>query len=112
MIRHEGSCHCGAVRLMLSVTPDEAGECNCSLCRRLGWLLYYSTPNDLGVEGNLAGYRQKDGTLTCWFCPTCGCTTHWTATDPTYGRLGVNLRMFDPLLWRDLPRRAIDGASF
>jgi len=26
--------------------------------------------------------------------------------------MGVNLRMFEPALWRDLSRRLIDGASF
>ena len=32
----EGSCHCGAVRLVLPAVPDEALSCNCSLCRRSG----------------------------------------------------------------------------
>jgi hypothetical protein len=26
--------------------------------------------------------------------------------------MGLNLRMFEPSLWRDLPRRLIDGASY
>jgi hypothetical protein len=26
--------------------------------------------------------------------------------------MGINLRMFEPALWRDLPTRFIDGASF
>ena len=33
---HQGSCHCGAVRLRLPSTPEVATDCNCSLCRRIG----------------------------------------------------------------------------
>ena len=57
-------------------------------------------------------YRQGDRMLDLWHCPTCGCITHWTPVDPAYPRMAVNLRMFEPELWRDLPRRFIDGASY
>lgn len=29
-----------------------------------------------------------------------------------YIRVAVNLRMFEPGLWVDLPRRLVDGASY
>lgn len=50
--------------------------------------------------------------LDTWHCATCGCTTHWTAVDPEHERMAVNLRMFQPALWTDLPIRRIDGASY
>ena len=31
---HEGSCHCGAIRIAIDGDPLDAGECNCSICRR------------------------------------------------------------------------------
>ena len=39
---HQGSCHCGAVKLKLPSTPTEATSCNCSLCRRIGgpWVYF------------------------------------------------------------------------
>ena len=39
---HDGSCHCGAVRLTLPSTPTVATKCNCSLCRRGGgpWVYF------------------------------------------------------------------------
>jgi hypothetical protein len=64
------------------------------------------------VTGDGMAYRQGDRALDLWHCPVCGCTTHWTPVDPAYHRVGVNLRMFDPMLWRDLPRRLVDGASY
>lgn len=112
MSEHEGSCHCGAVRLVLRDEPAEAGECNCSICRRTAALWHYCPPDRVTVEGEGAAYRQGDCALDLWHCPTCGCTTHWTAVDPAYQRMGINLRMFAPELWAGLARRPIDGASY
>lgn len=112
MSEHHGSCHCGKIRLVLCETPVEAAECNCSICRRTAGLWHYGAPETVSVEGEGVSYQQGDRALDLWHCPTCGCITHWTPTDPHYPRMGVNLRMFDPELWLDLPRRFVDGASF
>ncbi len=112
MSLHQGSCHCGAIRLTLAETPSDAGECNCSLCRRIGGLWHHCVLDAVRVEGDLQGYVQGDCMLTTWHCPTCGCTTHWTPLGGESTRMGVNLRMFEAALWQDLPRRLIDGASF
>lgn len=112
MSEHRGSCHCGAIRLTLRESPSEANECNCTICRRTAGLWHYTTPDKVGIEGQGVSYRQGDCALDLWHCQSCGCTTHWTPTDPDYPRMAVNLRMFEPDLWRDLPRRLIDGASY
>jgi hypothetical protein len=112
MIEHHGSCHCGQVALTLRDEPVEASECNCSICRRNAGLWHYCTPDLVVVDGKGVAYQQGDRALDLWHCATCGCTTHWTATDPSYLRMGINLRMFEPSLWRDLPRRFVDGASY
>jgi hypothetical protein len=112
MTVHHGSCHCGAVALELRDKPVEAAECNCSLCRRVAGLWHYCPRDRLSVTGELEGYVQGDRTLTTWRCKDCGNVSHWTALDPAYERVGVNLRLFDPSLWQELPRRLVDGASF
>lgn len=112
MTEHHGSCHCGAIRLTLYETPSEVAECNCSICRRSAGLWHYGAPETMSIEGAGVSYQQGDRALDLWHCPTCGCITHWTPTDADYPRVGVNLRMFDPALWNDLPRRFIDGASY
>ncbi|ALE15551.1 hypothetical protein AMC99_00235 [Altererythrobacter epoxidivorans] len=109
---HEGSCHCGAIRIELRDEPREATECNCSICRRTAGLWHYCSPDAVSVAGEATGYVQGDRMLTTWHCDRCGCTTHWTAIDPAYERMGVNLRMFEPSLWENLPRKQVDGASF
>ncbi len=112
MTGHTGSCHCGAIELQLHEPPLAVSECNCSICRRIGGLWHYCAVGSLTVTGPAVGYVQGDRTLTNWHCPTCACVTHWTAIDPDYGKVGVNIRMFDPALWQELPRRFVDGASF
>ncbi len=113
MTKHFGQCHCGAVALTLRDDPPDAGSCNCSLCRRVGGLWHHCHPDLVTVQsaGSVA-YRQGDCMLDTWHCATCGCTTHWTAVDAAYPRMAVNLRMFDPALWTELPIRLIDGASY
>ena len=108
----QGRCHCGAVTLTLTIPPAELSECNCSICRRLAGLWHYCEGHEVAIAGPQAGYVQGDRTLTTWRCANCGCVTNWTATDPNYQRVGVNMRMFDPAVWQDLPRRQIDGASY
>ena len=107
-----GSCHCGAIRVRLSFKPEEATQCNCSICRLTGALWTYGPPDQIQVQGTGVGYVQGDATLTTWHCGTCGITTHWTPIDPSYGRMGVNLRLFAPELWDNLPRKLVDGASW
>lgn len=107
----EGSCDCGRIRIVLKEPPTEASECNCSICRRTAGLWHYCPPGAASVQGHGVSYQRGDRALDLWHCPACGCTTHWTPTDPEYPRMGINLRMFDPDLWRDLPRRMVDGAS-
>jgi hypothetical protein len=111
-MRHEGSCHCGKIHIVIEADPVEASECNCSICRRTGALWTYCTPNQATVTGVGVGYVQGDAFLTLWHCATCGVITHWTPRDATSDRMGINLRLFAPELWTTLPRRHIDGASW
>jgi len=109
---HAGTCHCGAIHITIEDDPVEASECNCSICRRTGALWTYRSPRQVVVTGGGKGYVQGDATLTLWHCPTCGVITHWTPRDPDYDRMGINLRLFDLVVWETLPRRFVDGASW
>ena len=111
----QGSCHCGAVRLRLPSAPDQATECNCSLCRRVGGLWAYYALGTVEVQGHpehTDGYVWGDRTLRTVRCRTCGVVTHWEPLDPSPGaRHGVNLRNFDPQLRETLRIRHFDGAD-
>jgi hypothetical protein len=112
---HEGSCHCGAVRLTLPSTPVVATDCNCSLCRRIGGPWVYYEFGTVKIEGHpeaTAEYIQGDKTLRTIHCRTCGCVTHWEPLVPTEGaKHGVNLGNFDPALIASVKVRKFDGAD-
>jgi len=112
---HEGSCHCGAVRLKLPSTPEVATDCNCSLCRRIGGPWVYFEFGSVEIEGHpeaTAEYIWGDRTLRTIHCKGCGCVTHWEPLQPTPGcKHGVNLGNFDPKLIAAVRVRRFDGAD-
>ena len=99
---HQGSCHCGAVRIAVPFPPGDNPErpfvasCNCSICRKLGSLVvYYPDDGSVRVQGETARYVWGDRMINLHFCPTCGCHTHWTSTGESYGYTGMNARLLD-----------------
>ncbi|MBO9685234.1 MAG: hypothetical protein J7598_01360 [Mitsuaria chitosanitabida] len=110
-----GSCHCGAVQLVLPHLPSRVTECNCSICRRLAGIWGYfdwGTVRILAEEGALDFYAWGDKSLRTMRCATCGCATHWEPIDPQEGAYhGVNLRMFPPELLSQVRIRKFDGAD-
>jgi hypothetical protein len=112
---HEGSCHCGAVRLTLPSTPTVATKCNCSLCRRIGgpWVYFeFGTVRITGHPESTAEYIWGDRTLRNIRCKSCGCVTHWEPLTAEPGaRHGVNLGNFDPELIASVRVRRFDGAN-
>lgn len=112
---HTGSCHCGAVRLVLPRTPEAATDCNCSLCRRIGGRWVYFALGEVRIEHEpdaLAAYEWGDRTLRTMRCRTCGSVTHWEPLDAAgTPRHGVNLNNFDPQLIASVPVRRFDGAD-
>ena len=112
---HEGSCHCGAVRLTLPATPEVATQCNCSLCRRIGGPWVYFEFGTVMIESQpdaTSGYVQGDKTLRTVHCRTCGCVTHWEPLGAAPGaKHGVNLGNFDPKLIASVRVRQFDGAD-
>jgi len=78
---HRATCHCGAVVLELEL-PDgivEPRRCNCSICRRKGFIAA-SVPLDglRVVQGQevLTLYQFNTFTARHYFCSICGIYTH------------------------------------
>lgn len=72
-----GGCHCGAVRFQaeLPEPPVAALDCNCSICRRTGFLHIIVPHQDFElVTGRdaLISYRFGTGAAEHLFCSTCG----------------------------------------
>ena len=72
-----GGCHCGAVRFAAKVEGNEPEllDCNCSICRRTGFLHLIIAHQDLTlIKGSedLTSYRFGSGQADHLFCRHCG----------------------------------------
>ena len=72
-----GGCHCKAVRFTarLPEPPVPAIDCNCSICRRTGFVHIILPHGDFRLEsgaGVLTSYRFGTGAAEHLFCSKCG----------------------------------------
>jgi hypothetical protein len=79
--KHKLSCHCGDVQLELSLPDglDDPRRCDCSMCRRKGYIVA-TVPLDgiRVVKGQAAMRMYQFNTMTAkhYFCGNCGIHTH------------------------------------
>jgi len=114
--KYAGQCHCGAVQFTAHTDLEGLMDCNCSRCRRLGWVMK-AVPADqftlLKGEGDLTEYRFNTDKIEHLFCRTCGIEPLARGTDAKGGRVFmVNVNCLEPPITVD--RSAIlhwDGAS-
>lgn len=72
---YHGQCHCGAVRYSARTDLSSPADCNCSRCRRLGWIMQSLPGSDFTLhsgEDNLTLYRFNTEKIDHLFCKTCG----------------------------------------
>lgn len=95
---YRGSCHCGAVRFEVEAPEEvEAERCNCSICRRSGYLhLIVPRCNFRLLEGEdaLQTYTFNTGVARHTFCGTCGIKPFYTPRSNPDG-VDVNLNCLD-----------------
>jgi hypothetical protein len=90
-----GSCHCGAVKFIVTLTEGfaSARRCTCSICRMRGAVAVTSTPENFRItqgEDQLATYRFNTMSAEHHFCSVCGIYTHHKRrSNPN--QLGVNV---------------------
>jgi hypothetical protein len=70
-----GGCHCGVVRFRVEVEKHEAVECNCSICRKKGFIhliIPAARFSLLQGEDALSTYTFNTGIAKHQFCRHCG----------------------------------------
>jgi len=70
-----GQCHCGAVRFTVQTNFASMGDCNCSRCRRLGWVMQSVPADQFSVqsgEDQLTLYHFNTEKIDHLFCRHCG----------------------------------------
>jgi hypothetical protein len=121
---YRGSCHCGFVRFEFDALIDHARECDCSICRRRGALIFRIEQSALRISRPLvalAVYRWGTKSGADYFCPHCGILPFRRPSQPTEQELAdgvepfdgwaINLRCIDGLDLDTLPRVRIEGSK-
>lgn len=76
MTLRKGSCHCGAVAFEAAVDLSaDTSRCNCSICTKTRFWKAPVTADRFRVvrgEEELTAYEFGSGTITHFFCRTCG----------------------------------------
>lgn len=106
------SCHCGAIRFQVDAELAGLIECNCSTCRRHGFLHWKVAARAVKLKterASLSTYLWRDATGGHHFCPTCG--TPLLRTGYPRGRVSVNARCIDEVDVFALPVERYDGRT-
>jgi hypothetical protein len=114
---YHGQCHCGAVRYSVVTDLSGLGDCNCSRCRRLGWMMNFVPMADFTLEqgaDNLTLYQFNTHKIEHQFCKTCGIESFARGVGPDGSAVAViNVACLDDA--PPIDRAAIqhfDGANF
>jgi len=111
---YTGGCHCGAVRYQIQVEKLTATECNCSICRKKGFI-HVIVPESrftlLQGEDSLSTYTFNTGTAKHHFCRHCGIHSFYRPRSHPTGS-DVNLRCLDGDLLDRFEITSFDGANW
>ena len=110
---YEGGCHCGRVRFRVTAELSGVTDCNCSVCRKKGFLHLIVAPERFELisgKDALTAYRFNTGTAKHTFCATCGIHPFYVPrSDPD--KIDVNVRCLDGVDPDALTPHKVDGAA-
>lgn len=111
-----GSCQCGKVAYSLDEDPPTQGmECNCSICRKKGYIHHFTTPDKFTLQGSreeIQVYTFNRHNIRHQFCKSCGCAPFAEGTGPDgQPMVEINLRCADGIDLSALKITPFDGAS-
>lgn len=111
---YKGSCHCGNISFEAEGELSGAMACNCSICSRKGWLLWF-VPRDklrLTSEKNRGTYMFNKHVIKHHFCQTCGISPYADGVDPKGNAMGaINIRCLEGIDLAAIPVKNFDGRA-
>ena len=112
------TCHCGSVEAEVQVSEDgfkKIMRCNCSLCKRKGYIIGVIGPDDLKIvkgENLLKLYQYHTKTAKHYFCSICGIYTHHQRRSKPH-QYGINIACINGVNIEDyLYVEYIEGKGF
>ncbi|MBE9127384.1 MULTISPECIES: GFA family protein [unclassified Coleofasciculus] len=97
LVTYEGGCHCGAVRFRVIVDKHEAVDCNCSMCKKKGFLHLIVSPEQFTLlrgTDTLTTYTFNTHTAKHTFCRICGIHPFYRPRSHPHA-IDVNVRCLD-----------------
>lgn len=111
---YEGGCHCGRVRFRVDVREHRATDCNCSICRKKGFLHLIVPPHQFRLlqgQDALTTYRFNTETARHLFCRFCGIHPFYhPRSHPQH--IDVNIRCLDGSVLSRFEIEAFDGENW
>lgn len=116
-MQYQGSCHCGNIAFTVEAAEPitEVMDCNCSLCRRRGGLLWFAPRAVLSLNTDpaaLGTYQFNKHHLEHHYCANCGIAPFSEGVDPRSNQamVAVNVRCLPELALEGLKITHFDGA--
>ncbi|KAJ4189238.1 hypothetical protein NW755_006057 [Fusarium falciforme] len=116
---YEAGCHCGYISLSVTLSPPlpehEVLHCNCSICRRGGYLLVYPFHPKVkwhhDSEARVSRYEFNTKTRDHMFCPKCGASIgiDFKRFKPDKPYYGISVRQFNDVDLDSLKYKKFDG---
>ena len=109
-----GGCHCGAVRFKVSIERSIVYECNCSICRKKGYLHLIVPPENFTLlqgQDCLTSYTFNTKIANHTFCSICGIHSFYRPRSHP-DLIDVNIRALDRDLTDSLKIKPFDGQNW
>ncbi len=115
MIYH-GSCHCGNIAFDVEGEVQGLMECNCSICRSRGYILWFVPRTQLKLktpQEGLSTYQFNKKVVQHHFCAKCGSAPFGEGINPKDNVMiaAVNVRCLEGLDWSKHKITQFDGKS-
>ncbi|ROW06465.1 hypothetical protein VMCG_04387 [Cytospora schulzeri] len=119
---YEAGCHCGYVKFSVTLSPPlpeyKPVNCDCSACRRFGYLLVYPNRDKVqwhgDAESRVSRYRFNTKEKDQMFCPKCGASLGIDFRDsfkPKFDGFGISVRTFNGIDLDTLEYKKFNGSQ-
>ncbi|POS71327.1 hypothetical protein DHEL01_v210277 [Diaporthe helianthi] len=115
---YSAGCHCGHIQFSVTLSPPlpeyKVLQCNCSACRRFGYLLVYPTREDVKWHGDgesqVLRYRFNTKQKDQMFCGKCGASLGIDFREASdFNGYGISARTFNGIDLDTLQYKKLDG---
>ncbi len=110
----QGGCHCGAVRFQVLIDRDTVYDCNCSICRKKGFLHLIVPPENFTLlqgQDYLTSYSFNTKIAKHTFCSVCGIHSFYRPRSHP-NLIDINIRTLDRDLTNSLKIKPFDGQNW